>query len=127
MAAPQGVSPNFEHPENNNDIARVSFAIMLVVSTLCVLLRVYGRVYLLKRMLVEDGMDNLIFCLQHPTFPVSSMLRRLMLTTTSYFSWQFLSCVLTYVLPLWHFCCISLINGSRDRETTGDAHGHRTP
>lgn len=56
MAAPQGVSPNFEHPGDQNGIAWITLTLMMVVSTLCVVLRVYGRVYLPKRIVIEDGM-----------------------------------------------------------------------
>lgn len=56
MAAPEGVSPNFEHPEDQNELAWITLTLMMVVSTLCVILRVYGRVYLPKKIVIEDGM-----------------------------------------------------------------------
>lgn len=55
MAAPDGITPNFDDPPNGNSIASASLILMMVISTLCILLRAYGKVYLTKKIYTEDG------------------------------------------------------------------------
>lgn len=99
MAAPEGVSPNFEHPEDQNELAWITLTLMMVVSTLCVILRVYGRVYLPKKIVIEDGMyrrtneDNSQVQPQTSTACLNTGV--LILTSAFCILWQSLSCALT--------------------------------
>lgn len=56
MEAPDGEVSNFDDPENNNSLAWGAFMLMLVVSTLCVVARGYGRLCVVKKIEIEDGM-----------------------------------------------------------------------
>jgi hypothetical protein len=59
MAAPDGVIPNFDNPPNQNGLDLAVLTLTLTVSTICVLLRAYARVYLLRRVQVEErGSDH---------------------------------------------------------------------
>ncbi|KAI1847096.1 hypothetical protein JX266_006971 [Neoarthrinium moseri] len=55
LAPPQGLVPTLGHPSNNNNLALASFIVMMVVSTICVILRGYGKVGLKKKIDVENG------------------------------------------------------------------------
>ena len=55
MVAPKGEKANFEDPPNENTMAMVIITLTLVISTLCILLRAYGRVYLLRKIGIEEG------------------------------------------------------------------------
>ncbi|KAH9893054.1 hypothetical protein F4778DRAFT_749438 [Xylariomycetidae sp. FL2044] len=54
LAPPDGVTAQFDNPPNGNGIALSSLIVMMVVSTACVLLRAYGKVYLTKKIQPED-------------------------------------------------------------------------
>jgi hypothetical protein len=56
LAPPEGVIPNLDHPQNKNGLALFVFVFCSVISTICVLLRGYGRLWLLKRFQAEDGL-----------------------------------------------------------------------
>lgn len=54
MAPPPGVTPNFEDPPNRNALAHAVMATCIVVSTFCLLVRVYLAI-LSKRVKVSEG------------------------------------------------------------------------
>lgn len=55
MPAPEGVTPNFENPPNQNGLGMTVLTLCLVFSTICVCLRMYARVYLLRKVQIEEG------------------------------------------------------------------------
>lgn len=56
LAPPPGVVPNFDNPPNNNPLAIGVITACAAVSTLCLVLRGYTRVFLLKKVQIEEGM-----------------------------------------------------------------------
>ncbi|RYP20875.1 hypothetical protein DL767_009381 [Monosporascus sp. MG133] len=63
MAAPDGITPNFDNPPNQNGLAVAVLTLCLVVSTICVCLRVYARIYLLRKFQVEEVLTLSAYCL----------------------------------------------------------------
>jgi hypothetical protein len=55
LAPPDGVFSNFDNPDNQNELARGVLAACAAVATVCLLLRAYGRFYLLRKVSPEDG------------------------------------------------------------------------
>lgn len=55
MALPDGETRNFENPPNENGLAMAIITITLVVGTVCVLLRGYARLYLLRKVQIEES------------------------------------------------------------------------
>ncbi|KAI1463143.1 uncharacterized protein F4812DRAFT_447789 [Daldinia caldariorum] len=56
LAAPPGIIPDFDHPGNNNGLAFGVIAACTVVTTLCLLIRFYARIFLFKQLKLEDYM-----------------------------------------------------------------------
>ncbi|KAI1384386.1 uncharacterized protein F4822DRAFT_432933 [Hypoxylon trugodes] len=54
MPAPEGVTPVFDNPPNQNSLGITVLTVCLVISTVCVCLRAYARVYLLRKVQVEE-------------------------------------------------------------------------
>ena len=59
MAAPDGQTSNLDNPPNENGLALAILILMIAISTICVLVRAYARVYLLRKIQVEEGMFSL--------------------------------------------------------------------
>lgn len=57
MAPPDGQTADFDDPPNDNPLALGAFMLMLVVSTLCVAIRIYAKLYVVRKMQPEDGMS----------------------------------------------------------------------
>lgn len=55
LAPPPGVTPDFESPPNNNPLAIGVISACTAVSTICLLLRAYARVWLQRRVQIEEG------------------------------------------------------------------------
>lgn len=55
MPAPEGVTPNFDDPPNMNGLAVAIIRLTLVIASVCLLLRAYARVYLLRKAQIEQG------------------------------------------------------------------------
>lgn len=55
LAAPEGVTPDFENPPNSNGLAWFVTSICMVVATACVCLRLFARVWIDKKIRVEEG------------------------------------------------------------------------
>lgn len=55
MEPPAGQEANLENPPNENALAMGIITSTLVIGTLCVLLRAYARVYLLRKVQIEEG------------------------------------------------------------------------
>ncbi|KAJ5239229.1 hypothetical protein N7468_003848 [Penicillium chermesinum] len=54
LPPPKGVTPNFDNPPNQNNLAWFVTTICMVVATLCLLLRGYARVWLEKKIGIEE-------------------------------------------------------------------------
>ncbi|RAK95362.1 uncharacterized protein BO80DRAFT_419179 [Aspergillus ibericus CBS 121593] len=54
LAAPSGVTPNFDNPPNSNTLAWVVTTFCTVVATICFLLRLFARIWLDKKLRVEE-------------------------------------------------------------------------
>lgn len=56
LAPPDGVTPNFDRVENQNELAIFVLTLCAVVATLCLFLRAYARAWLLRKVGLEEGM-----------------------------------------------------------------------
>lgn len=54
LAPPEGVTPNFDNPPNANGLAWFVTTFCMVVATLCLLLRIYVRLFLEKKFRAEE-------------------------------------------------------------------------
>ncbi|KAH8809405.1 hypothetical protein F5884DRAFT_845544 [Xylogone sp. PMI_703] len=54
LAAPPGVTPNFDHPPNRNGLAWFVTTFCMIIATFCLLLRAYDKVFLLRKMRLEE-------------------------------------------------------------------------
>lgn len=52
---PPGVTPNFENPPNKNGLAVAVTTLCIVISTLCLFLRAYVRMWREKTIHKEEG------------------------------------------------------------------------
>lgn len=66
LAPPYGITPNFDNPSNGNGTASASLIIMMVITTLCILLRLYGKVCLMREIHPADGMGQPPLCTTSP-------------------------------------------------------------
>lgn len=55
QAAPAGVTPNFENPPNKNGLAWFVTTICAIVVASSACLRLYARVWMCKRVRIEEG------------------------------------------------------------------------
>ncbi|KAJ5960047.1 uncharacterized protein N7479_007197 [Penicillium vulpinum] len=55
LAPPDGVTPNFDNPPNNNALAIGVLSACAAVSTICLFIRAYGRIWLLRKVQIEEG------------------------------------------------------------------------
>lgn len=55
MAPPPGETSNFSNPPNENPMAIGVLVTMIVISTICVLVRLYARCYLLRKIQAEES------------------------------------------------------------------------
>lgn len=55
MAPPPGETSDFSNPPNENPLAIGVLVTMIVISTCCVLVRLYARVYLLRKIAAEES------------------------------------------------------------------------
>jgi hypothetical protein len=56
MEPPEGVQPNFEDPPNHNELGFATVTPAFTVAAIVVLLRVYAKVRIIKRLDLEDCM-----------------------------------------------------------------------
>ncbi|RAL16576.1 uncharacterized protein BO97DRAFT_467884 [Aspergillus homomorphus CBS 101889] len=54
LAAPEGVTPNFDNPPNHNSLALGIITVCTVIATLCMCLRIYVRIWLDRSIRLED-------------------------------------------------------------------------
>ncbi|KAI1250031.1 hypothetical protein MGN70_008482 [Eutypa lata] len=54
LEPPPGIVPNFQNPENKDDIVRAILASGLVATSLAVFVRVYSRLICMKQVQIED-------------------------------------------------------------------------
>lgn len=57
LAPPEGVIPQFDNPPNNNALAHGVLSACVAISTVCLLIRAYARVFLFKQLKIEDCMS----------------------------------------------------------------------
>lgn len=55
LAAPEGVTPDFDNPPNENALAWFVTTFCMVVATTFFLFRLYGRIFVDKKFRVEEG------------------------------------------------------------------------
>jgi hypothetical protein len=55
LEPPPGVESNFKNPSNRNDLVIGMTTFCVFLATTFVLIRAYSRLYVLKRIQVEDG------------------------------------------------------------------------
>ncbi|KAH8689592.1 hypothetical protein BGW36DRAFT_412363 [Talaromyces proteolyticus] len=61
LQPPEGVTPNFDNPPNNNRLAYIVLTLCAVVATICLLLRLYARVILLRKIQIEEVLITLAY------------------------------------------------------------------
>ncbi|KAI2641464.1 hypothetical protein GGS26DRAFT_4788 [Hypomontagnella submonticulosa] len=61
LPPPDGITPNFDNPPNANDLAWGVLMACAAISTICVILRFYGRVFLLRKVQAEEIMVILAY------------------------------------------------------------------
>lgn len=61
MAPPPGETSDFTNPPNENPLAIGVLVTMIVISTFCVLVRLYARVYLLRKVQAEESECSPLF------------------------------------------------------------------
>lgn len=54
LEAPEGITYNFENPPNHNSLALAVIVISTVIVTVSGLLRLYSRVFVSKKLFIED-------------------------------------------------------------------------
>lgn len=55
LAPPPGLTSQFVNPPNDNSLGLGAFLLMLVVASIFFVVRVYGKIYIIKKIEVEDG------------------------------------------------------------------------
>lgn len=60
LAPPAGVIPDFDNPPNRNKLALGVLIASAVFATICVLIRAYGRIVLLRRFKTEESTYRLV-------------------------------------------------------------------
>lgn len=58
LQPPPGVTPDFDDPANNNGLAWFVLTSCMAVATVCFLLRAYARIYLQRKLHMEEGRSN---------------------------------------------------------------------
>ncbi|KPM43161.1 hypothetical protein AK830_g3392 [Neonectria ditissima] len=54
MEPPKGVTADFDNPPNQNGLAIAIITLTMVIATICLVLRLYARVYLLRKVQIEE-------------------------------------------------------------------------
>jgi hypothetical protein len=62
LAAPEGVTPDFENPPNRNGLAWFVTTLCMVISTACVCLRLFTRAWIDQKIRKEEGEFGLTSC-----------------------------------------------------------------
>ncbi|KAH9897419.1 hypothetical protein F4778DRAFT_743523 [Xylariomycetidae sp. FL2044] len=61
LLAPPGVVTDFDHPPNRNDLAHLTNAICLIITAIVALIRVYVKIFCVKKVYLEDYLALLAF------------------------------------------------------------------
>ncbi|KAL2817190.1 hypothetical protein BJX63DRAFT_386336 [Aspergillus granulosus] len=56
LAAPAGITPNFDNPPNRNGLAWVVTTLCMVIATMCLLLRLFFRSWVEKKFRIEEAL-----------------------------------------------------------------------
>lgn len=56
LAPPPGVVPQLDNPPNRNDVAIGVITTCAAIATICLFLRAYARVWLLRKVQIEESM-----------------------------------------------------------------------
>ena len=59
LEPPEGIIPDFENPPKNNRIAAAAYTVMVAVGTFSIAIRIYGKVFLVRKVQIEDCMPPL--------------------------------------------------------------------
>ena len=54
LPPPDGVTPNFDDPENQNGLAMFVFTFCTIIATLCLLIRSYARFWVERKFQLEE-------------------------------------------------------------------------
>ena len=65
MEAPEGVTPNFVDPPNRNGMVNGVLTMFTVISTLCICLRMYAKVYVMRKMQLQESKAPAARSMQH--------------------------------------------------------------
>ena len=68
LAAPAGTTANFDNPPNQNGLAWFVTTFCMVVSTLCLFIRLYAKVWMTKK----PGIEEVLMLLGYVRSPTSS-------------------------------------------------------
>lgn len=55
LDAPEGVTPDFDNPPNENGLAWFVTTFCMVIATICLCLRAYARLWLTRKVQIEEG------------------------------------------------------------------------
>lgn len=55
LAPPAGQTSQFINPPNDNSLGLGAFLLMLVIASIFFVVRLYGKIYIIKKIEVEDG------------------------------------------------------------------------
>ncbi|PGG99347.1 hypothetical protein AJ80_09385 [Polytolypa hystricis UAMH7299] len=61
LAPPEGVTSNFDNPDNQNELALGVLVTCVAIATFSFLLRAYGRIYLLRRFQIEEALVTISY------------------------------------------------------------------
>ncbi|KAI1741634.1 hypothetical protein F4680DRAFT_446639 [Xylaria scruposa] len=78
LSPPEGVSPNFEHPPNQNGVAVVGLLVCLVLASVFLIIRIYVKFFKVKRLHIGDY----LIVLAYP-FYLANVIGSLMRTNTT--------------------------------------------
>ncbi|OQE34878.1 hypothetical protein PENCOP_c015G07554 [Penicillium coprophilum] len=56
LAPPEGVIPNLDNPPNNNGLAIGVLSACTAIATVCLFIRAYARIWLLRKVQIEEGL-----------------------------------------------------------------------
>ncbi|KAI0554028.1 hypothetical protein F4679DRAFT_393853 [Xylaria curta] len=78
LSPPEGVSPNFEHPPNQNSVAVLGLLVCLVLASVFLIIRIYVKFFKIKRLHIGDY----LIILAYP-FYLANVVGSLMRTNTT--------------------------------------------
>lgn len=86
LAPPEGVTPNFDNPPNQNGLAWAVTTTCMVIATLCLFVRCYARLWIEKKVRIEEGIVPLSSFYAVKTWILANTVRRVVLMILAYVS-----------------------------------------